>query len=122
MRWRTFRKEQVNCGILKDTTVVAAGDNYLILTSDFDSIVDKVNDKIEELEVTLNNIFKKKYNIISLSVDKWNKEKEKYIINIKNGIKYSLKNEVKMEKNKNKERTPVDELIDIIGEDLIEIE
>jgi len=112
----------VDCGILKDTVVVAAGDNYLILTSDFDSIVDKVNSKIDELEVTLSNIFDKKYNIISLSVDKWNQEKEKYIINIKNGVKYLLKEEVKLDKKIKKERTPVDELIDIIGEDLVEIE
>ena len=115
-------KYGVNCGILKDTMVVAAGGDYLILTSDFESIVDKVNLKIEELENTLNNIFNKKYNIISLSVDKWEKEKETYIVNIKNGIKYVLKDEIKFNKNEKKERTPVDELIDIIGEDLVEIE
>ena len=76
-------KYGINCGILKDTDVVAAGDKYLILTSNFDSIVDKVNSKLEELENVLYHIFNKKYNIIALTIDKWNKEKEQYIINIK---------------------------------------
>ena len=115
-------KYGVICGILKDTEVVAAGDNYLILMSNFDSIVNKINSKIDELENTLLHIFEKKYNIISLSNDSWLKEKEKYIVNIKNGIKYSLKEEIILDKFNKKEKTPVDELIDIIGEDLIEIE
>jgi len=115
-------KYGVNCGILKDTDVVAAGDKYLILTSNFDSIVDKVNSKLEELENTLCNIFNKKYSIIALTVDNWNKEKNQYIVNVRNGMKYSVKEEIKIDKNEKKERTPVDELIDIIGEDLIEIE
>ena len=115
-------KYGVNSGILKDTEVVAAGDKYLILVSNFDSIVDKVNSKIDELEDTLFHIFDKKYNIVSLSNDVWLKAKEQYIVNIKSGIKYSIKDEIVLDKNMVKERTPVDELIDIIGEDLIEIE
>ena len=111
-----------NCGILKDTDVVAAGDNYLILTSNFDSIVDKVNSKLDELEDTLYHIFTKKYNIISLSVENWNKERQQYIENFNKGIKYSIKEEKKINKNGKKEKTPVDELIDIIGENLIEVE
>ena len=114
-------KYGVNCGILKDTDVVAAGDNYLILMSNFDSIVDKVNSKIDELENTLLHIFDRKYNIISLSNEEWLKEKEKYIVNIKSGIKYSLKEEIVLNNDIKKEKTPVDELIDIIGEDLVEI-
>lgn len=115
-------KFSINCGILKDTVVVVAGDNYLILTSEFDSIVDKINSKLEELENTLFCIFNKNYNIIALTVDNWNNEKNQYIINIKNGIKYSIKEEIKLEENNKKERTPVDELIDLIGEELIEFE
>ena len=43
-----------------------------------------------------------------------------YIINIKNGYKYNFIEEKVKEESK-KEKTPVDELIDIIGEDLIEM-
>lgn len=110
----------VNCGLLKDTEVVAAGDKYLILTSNFDYIVDKVNSKLDELERNLNDIFGKKYCIIALTVESWNNEKEKYIINKNKGIKYSIKEEIKYEQLK--EKTPVDMLIDTIGVGLVEID
>ena len=114
-------KHGINCGILKDTEVVAAGGIYLILTSNFESIVDKANERLEELENSLYNIFSTKYHMIVLTNDLWQKEKEKYIANIKNGYKYSEKEETKEIRNNN-EKTPVDELIDIIGEDLIVME
>jgi len=108
----------VNCGLLKDTDVVAAGEKYLILTSNFDYIVDKVNSKLDELENVLNNIFGREYVIIALTADNWNKEREKYIINIKKGINYSVKEEKKTDKLI--EKAPEDMLRDIIGVDLVE--
>lgn len=106
----------VNCGMLKEVSVVAAGGCYLILTSSYDSVVDKINMKIKDLESTLFSIFNKEYKIIAISFDKWNVEKEKYVLNIKNGYKYNF-----IEESDFTKKTPVDELIDLIGEDLVEI-
>lgn len=114
-------KYGVNCGILKEVNVVAAGNNNLILVSNFDSVVDKVNMKLIELESTLLSIFGNQYKIIAISNDRWNSEKEKYVLNIKKGNKYELIEE-KSNKSDNTEKTPVDELIDLIGEDLVEID
>ena len=114
-------KYGVNCGILKEVNVVAAGNNNLILVSNFDSVVDKVNMKLAELESTLLSIFGNQYKIIAISNDRWNSEKEKYVLNIKKGNKYELIEE-KSNKNDNTEKTPIDELIDLIGEDLVEID
>ena len=114
-------KYGVNCGILKEVNVVAAGNNNLILVSNFDSVVDKVNMKLTDLESTLLSIFGNQYKIIAISNDRWNSEKEKYVLNIKKGNKYELIEE-KSNKNDNTEKTPVDELIDLIGEDLVEID
>lgn len=114
-------KYGVNCGILEEVNVVAAGNNNLILVSNFDSVVDKVNMKLAELESTLLSIFGNQYKIIAISNDRWNSEKEKYVLNIKKGNKYELIEE-KSNKNDNTEKTPVDELIDLIGEDLVEID
>lgn len=114
-------KYGVNCGILKEVNVVAAGNNNLILVSNFDSVVDKVNMKLTDLESTLLSIFGNQYKIIAISNDRWNSEKEKYVLNIKKGNKYQLIEE-KSNKNDNTEKTPVDELIDLIGEDLVEID
>ena len=114
-------KYGVNCGILKEVNVVQEGNNNLILVSNFDSVVDKVNMKLTELESTLLSIFGNQYKIIAISNDRWNSEKEKYVLNIKKGNKYELIEE-KSNKNDNTEKTPVDELIDLIGEDLVEID
>ena len=77
--------------------------------------------KLAELESTLLSIFGNQYKIIAISNDRWNSEKEKYVLNIKKGNKYELIEE-KSNKNDNTEKTPVDELIDLIGEDLVEID
>ena len=77
--------------------------------------------KLTELESTLLSIFGNQYKIIAISNDRWNSEKEKYVLNIKKGNKYELIEE-KSNKNDNTEKTPVDELIDLIGEDLVEID
>lgn len=108
----------VNCGILKDTDVVAVGNDYAILTSKFDSIVDKINYDYKNYEETLKHIFSKKYNIVLLRENEWLEEKKKYIDDIKRGVKYHFIEEKENVENSN--RTPVDDLIDIIGEDLIQ--
>ena len=113
-------KNAVNCGVLKETEVVAAGGKYLILSSKFESVVDKINNKLSDFEDTLYHVFNKKYNIIALSFNDWENEKSKYIENIKKGIKYQMINEESFVKEK--ERTPIDDLIDVIGEEYIEIE
>ncbi len=115
-------KYGINSGILKDTEVKAAGGEYLILGSKFESIIDKVNSKLIELEDTLYQIFNEKYKIIALKEEDWIEEKNKYIINIKNGVKYNLKEEKAIFKESQKEKTAVDELVDIIGSDIIEFE
>ena len=112
-------KYGINCGILKDVEVVAAGGNYLILSSSFDSIVEKINTKVKDFEDTLLFVFDKKYKIVCLTSSMWTEEKNKYIKNIKEGKKCSLIDEIN--ENKEKEKEPVDELIDLIGEEFVEI-
>lgn len=107
-----------DCGILKDCSVVAVGNNYVILTSKYIATVDKINCMCEQLENTINAIFNKRYNIVALDEKKWEDEKKQYALNIKQGKKYKFIDEIEI---KNKNRSPVDELIDIIGEELVEI-
>ncbi len=110
----------LNCGILKDCSVVAVGDKYLILTSKYETTVNKINLKMENIEKTLSSIFNKNYYIVALTEDRWNKEKKQYAINIKNGKKYIFA-EYNKSNLTDEKKNPVDELIDIVGEDLVEI-
>ena len=50
--------------------------------------------------------------IVGMSNDNWTSEKNKYISNIKNGVKYVEKDFISTNKNENK-KSSVDELIDL---------
>ena len=109
----------VIAGILKDTSVLVAGDEYLILLGNYSSVVDRVNLEMEDVTNFLNNVLGSLYKCVALTQDEWLKEREAYIKNIKNGIKYSLKKEV-VQENINNEKNDLDDLISTFGSDMIE--
>ena len=57
--------------------------------------------------------------VVGMSSEEWNIEKDKYILNIKNGIKY-IEKDIINDQNIKKQKTSVDELIDLMGESIIE--
>ncbi len=109
----------VIAGILKDTSVLVAGDEYLILLGNYSSVVDRVNLEMEDVTNFLNNALGSLYKCVALTQEEWLKEREAYIKNIKNGIKYSLKKE-KVQENINNEKNDLDDLISTFGSDMIE--
>lgn len=109
----------VIAGILKDTSVLVAGDEYLILLGNYSSVVDRVNLEMEDVTNFLNNVLGSLYKCVALTQEEWLKEREAYIKNIKNGIKYSLKKE-KVQENINNEKNELDDLISTFGSDMIE--
>lgn len=109
----------VIAGILKDTSVLVAGDEYLILLGNYSSVVDRVNLEMEDVTNFLNNVLGSLYKCVALTQEEWLKEREAYIKNIKNGIKYSLKKEKKQE-NISNEKNELDDLISTFGSDMIE--
>lgn len=109
----------VIAGILKDTSVLVAGDEYLILLGNYSSVVDRVNLEMEDVTNFLNNVLGSLYKCVALTQEEWLKERETYIKNIKNGIKYSLKKE-KVQENINNEKNELDDLISTFGSDMIE--
>ena len=54
-----------------------------------------------------------------MSSEEWNIEKDKYILNIKNGVKY-MEKDIINDQNIKKQKTSVDDLIDLMGESIIE--
>ena len=108
--------------LLADTTVLAASNTYVLIQSKINSTNELINNVIDDLGKYYNDYSGNNVKFAALNDEIWQKEMENYRNNIKNGIKYTLKDEVIMCENVKKERTPVDELIDIIGEELVEIE
>ena len=69
----------------------------------------------------VNNVLDGKYNYVVITNDEWNSYKNQYINNLKNGIKYQVKElQVCEEMVEKKEITAVDKLFDIVGEEYIE--
>ena len=106
-------------GILKDSNVVVASSEYVILGNKYDSVADRINENALDIEKLFEKAFGMKAFIVGISSSEWEKRKNKYISDIKNGIKYTVK-ERKSEENNLKEKTPVDELIDLVGDNIIE--
>lgn len=76
--------------IILDTIVVAASDKYVIIACENDHIANNANKLLNQIEKDLNHQFNKDINLIFITNAEWLKEKEKYISNIKKGIKYTF--------------------------------
>ena len=79
--------------ILIDSTVVAASDKNLILTCGNIHNVENSNRMLAEIEQVINKELNENYKIIFLSEKRWQEEKEKYIVNVKNKYVYNYINE-----------------------------
>ena len=109
----------VVAGLLKDSVPVVASKEYIIVSNSLEAVVNRINDNFSLIDEFLLKIFKNKMLIVGMSNDNWISEKNKYISNIKNGVKYVEKNFISTSKNENK-KSSVDELIDLMGENIIE--
>ena len=109
----------VVAGLLKDSIPVVASEKYIIVSNSLESVANRINDNFSLIDEFLLKIFKNKIFIVGMSSDNWNVEKNKYISNIKNGVKYIEKDFINTDKIENK-KSSVDELIDLMGENIIE--
>lgn len=121
----TDRRFASAASLFVDTDLEVAGNGYIIFTGKYDAIVDNIYHNLLLCNDFINNLFDDKYIFVVITKDEWNKYRGDYIINIKNGKKYELK-EIELQTNivdKNTLEngpTVVDKLFDIVGEDIIE--
>ena len=94
----------------------------MILLGKYDAVVERINEVTDVVSSLLKEILNSDYTVICLTNDEWEDEKKKYIDNLKSSKKYSYINEKTSDEKKVKERTPVDDLIDMVGSDIIEFE
>ena len=87
--------------IMLDSTVVAASNTYLILTCKNEHNIDTANNMLKTIEESIQNEINKQYKLIFISESRWQQEKEKYIVNIKNKVQYKLMDEVVKEVDDN---------------------
>lgn len=116
----TDEKFSVVSGLLKDFVPVVASEKYIIVAINLNSMVDRVNDDIIEVETFFRKLFDFNISAVAITNVRWQAEKNKYVSNIKKGIKYSVKEMHKSNVDEIKNNNPVDELIDLLGDSVIE--
>ena len=109
----------VVAGLLKDSVPVVASEKYIIVANKLDAIANRINDNANLIENLLFKIFGYNTYVVGMSSEEWNIEKDKYILNIKNGVKY-MEKDIINDQNIKKQKTSVDDLIDLMGESIIE--
>ena len=117
-------KYSIVSGLLKDSNLVVGSNDYIILSNKFQSIVDRMNCNLSAIENLLEKILGNHVYVAIISDEKWNIVKNKYINDIKSGKKYTL---IKNENNNQvdgsivkEKNNSIDQLIDLVGNNIIE--
>ncbi len=110
--------------LLIDTEIRVCGDNYLILSSLYESNILDICTKYDEIKKFMKVLLEDDYDYAIVTEEQWNDLKDEYIKNMHSGSKYevrelNIKKIDKKEKKSNK-KDNISSLIDIVGEDIIE--
>lgn len=108
-------------GLLKDCNIVVGSKEYIILESNTLSIVDRINSNLEIVEKLFEKLFNYKVYVVAVDSNKWINIRNKYISDLKNGIKYYVK-DINSNVNNNgiDNSSSINDLIDLVGENVIE--
>ena len=74
--------------ILIDSKVVAASDINMILTCTSEHTANNANKDLKKIEDVIKSVTSKSYKLIFISEERWQKEKQEYILNLKSNKKY----------------------------------
>jgi len=111
--------------ILKDANIAAASEDHLLLTYKYSSMVENHDNEISTIRQLISKMLLSEYKVVAITEEEW-KEQRPYYLNLKklNGKIDLLDEKIEENKieNKNKKITTGNELIDIFGSDLIEME
>jgi len=106
-----------------DIKLEVVGGDYIIFTAKYESLIDSIYSNKKNSDDFIEKVLENRYHYVVILDDEWNCYKNKYIEDIKNGIKYEIK-ELEKEENKIeqevKSTTIVDRLFELIGEENIE--
>ena len=116
------------CSYLIDGSIKVAGANNIIISVQYSSILKNALVNIEKIEELFELVMNHHYNIAFILEEEWSKLKQKYIQDIKNGIKYELKKEQDIDYNEDTNKLENIEKSDIVktaedlfGNDCLEI-
>ncbi len=110
---------------LIDSEIRVASNNGVIMSLKYEAVTENANQKIEMIENLFSLIHKKYYKIIFITDDMWQNLKKEYILNTKNGKKYTIIEEkyqtFPVRATEKKENDALDKALDLFDKDLVEI-
>ena len=106
-------------GLLKDSNIVVGSSKYVILSCNYPSTASRINSNLDVTEKLLEKIFNTKIYVVAVDNDRWKDIKNKYIDDLKKGIKYNVK-EIENNANNKRKKSSIDDLIDLVGDSIIE--
>ena len=110
-------------GMLSDVKIEVAGVDYLILSCDYQALVNSIYNNYKLCEELITAVLGDKYNFVVITNEEWLKYKQEYIDNLKKGKKYNimlLDDRIVDIESLVKEPTAVDKLFSIVGEENVE--
>lgn len=113
---------------LIDSVPVAASSKNVILTFEYPSMVERGNDMIDRIEITLNRIFDQNYHVVLLTMEEWNREKQQFIENRNQHISYEYQEEPNVDFDEVKDSKDVDDsdlakmAIQLFGKNIVKID
>ena len=118
----------VIAGLLNDTIPVVASEDVLVLVSENNSVISRLNEFNADVSLFLKKFFNLEYKVAVINNVEWDNEKKKFVENKKNNIKYRVISEDSCDKNKvslsdeskKSVNDDVNNLINIVGDDIIE--
>ena len=120
----TDKKFSLVAGTLIDTTLQVAGQGYLILSANYNNVVDKIYENYKLCSELINKVFDDDYKFVVISSEEWEKYRNQYIEDLKKGKKYTLKEMIVNTSTRDdinkKEPTVIDKLFDLVGEENVE--
>lgn len=125
LRWNSLddyiddEEFSVVSGLLKDSNIVVGSNQYVILSCNYPSTASRINSNLEVTEKLLERLFDTKVYVVAVDNDRWKGIKNKYIDDLKKGIKYNVK-EIEKNANNKREKSSIDDLIDLVGDSIIE--
>ena len=118
------RKYKAAATILKDASVAAASENYLLLTYKYSSMVDANDETILKIIDLIKDKIGRLYKIVAITEDEWNIERPKFVeLKKKNGkIDLIEEKEDHIDLVETDSNEIIDNYADIFGMDIVEME
>ncbi len=108
--------------VLQDATIAAASNDHVLFTYKYASMVDSFDEQLENIRLFMSTVLNKEYKVVALTEDDWREKRPYYVALKKEKGKIELLEEIDYNNNESNIETSDNEIENMFGTDLIEME